>query len=264
MTHPESPIPSALRRETERKAGLAERRRREREERRDADQRRREAMREVMRRRAETLKRSPSRRRVAEEEARLQRRRVAVLQAARLERRERAERGLEDLTVTEQCDRNAYTLRASRSDAAPARRVRRGVAHDPAFRFDAALVSAAQRLEKLAAEAARLGGGRNCLADPAGGEGDPDAARARMVRADREMRRIMAALPDAPEMRSDDGPRSQRDAIVICVLEERPLSALAASTVRGAAYREARALLERALESLAEITGDKRPERRAA
>ncbi len=211
------------------------------------------------------LKGGADRARQISEETALAQRRRDLLEAAKIERRElrkiaRARRQDDlDVTIPEQCDRNAFTVRPV--DGGAPRRVRRGVIHDPHFQLPGPHFDSACKLERLWAEAGRLGSS-GCTALEAwvsnggvrstSGEIDEDADRARIVAADRALHACLERIPDLPEIRTPAGWRSQRDAIMICVLGGMPLRELSHERNRGR-QSAARSLLARALATLAEI-----------
>ncbi len=117
---------------------------------------------------------------------------------------------------------------------------------DPAFKLDSHLRLAGQRFERIAAEAEGVERMRTtlCDAEPSA-DPDPDAARARAVRAHREYERIAGQIPALPAMVTPNGNLSEWQILQAVVIEKRTLVGVACG--KGRRYTTAKRLLEAAL-----------------
>jgi hypothetical protein len=120
--------------------------------------------------------------------------------------------------------------------------------NDPAFRIDPALRLAGQRFERLAAQAEGVERMRGTLDDtPPSTDADPDAARARAVRAFHAFERIAGQIPALPALVTPNGNVSEWQVLQLVVLQRQTLVRVACGD-KGWRYRKAKALLEAALE----------------
>ncbi len=99
---------------------------------------------------------------------------------------------------------------------------------DPAFKLDSHLRLAGQRFERIAAEAEGVERMRTtlCDAEPSA-DPDPDAARARAVRAHREYERIAGQIPALPAMVTPNGNLSEWQILQAVVIHRQSLRSVA-------------------------------------
>lgn len=126
---------------------------------------------------------------------------------------------------------------------------------DPAFKLDPALRLAGQRFERLAAEAEGVERMRGTLDDSVATprfddngdmiEPDPDAARARAVRAHRAFEAIAGQVPALPALATPNGNLSEWQVLQAVVIHKQALVRVACG--KGRRYTAAKRLLEAAL-----------------